>query len=318
MLSELTWWRLARIHGWTNGLSTELLNRVLVMDRRAKNTATATSETFHCEMSPEQIARYGDEVRRNSHSLLPIRLDPSVCDDVVAYCLSLKCQPFPRPTSGPEEIALDLNRPVAPVNFFWPAQGVHRHPVVAALMNDPVLVAIARDYLRCDPILETCQIWASPVFGDGPSSEITQLFHYDAGHPGFIKFFVYLTDVDSENGPHCVVPTSHRPDIVGWKLRFGPRRISDEQIERAYPGMTRELVGPKGIVIAEDTRAFHKGKQPRRGCRFVLELYFVNVVVGKEIPEPERLRREFMLVNPSSQSSVLLWHKPSSQRHEFP
>jgi Phytanoyl-CoA dioxygenase (PhyH) len=185
----------------------------------------------------------------------------------------------PQPTSGPREISLDLNQPIAPLNFFGPAQGVHRHPAVAALMNDPVLVAIARDYLRCDPILDMCQVWASLVFGDRPSKEATQRFHYDAAHPGFIKFFIYLTDVDSNNGPHCVVPASHRPDIAGWKLRRGGRFVSDEQIERAYPGMTRELVGPRGSVIAEDTRAFHKGKQPRRGCRFVLELYFVNVEV---------------------------------------
>jgi hypothetical protein len=98
--------------------------------------------------------------------------------------------------------------------------------------------------------LQTCQIWASLAFGDGPSSEVTQRFHYDTAHPHFIKFFVYLTDVDSDNGPHCVVPTSHRPDIAGWKLRFVTVRISDEQIERVYPGMTRELVGPKGTVIA--------------------------------------------------------------------
>jgi hypothetical protein len=290
MLSDLTWWRLARIHGWTNGLSTALLNRAIAIGRRAKNTATAASETFHCEMSAEQVAGYGDDVRRESHSLLPIRLDPSACDDVVRYCLSMKCEPFPRPASGPEAIAMDVNRPVAPVNFFVPERDLHRHPVVSALMNDPVLVAIARDYLRCEPILDTCRIWASPAFGDGPSVEITQGFHYDASHPGFIKFFVYLTDVDSDSGPHCVVPTSHRPDLAGWKLRFGPRRISDGQIERAYPGMTRELVGPRGTVIAEDTRAFHKGKPPRRGCRFVLELYFVNVVVGHGIPEPERQR----------------------------
>jgi hypothetical protein len=290
-LSDRTWRRLARLHGWTNGLSTELLNRWLAIGRRARNTATATSATFQCDVSPEQIAQVGGDVRRNSHSLLPIRLDPSVCDDIVAYCLALKCEPFPRPTCGPDEIAFDVNRPVAPLNFFGPAQGVHRHPVVAALMNDQVLVAIARDYLRCEPILATCQIWASPALGDGPSGEITQLFHYDAIHPGFIKFFVYLTDVDSASGPHCVVPTSHRPDLAGWKLRLGPRRISDERIERAYPGMARELVGPRGLVIAEDTRAFHKGKRPTRGCRFVLELYFVNVVVGEELLEPERLRR---------------------------
>jgi hypothetical protein len=143
MLSDRMWRGLTRMHRWTNGLSTELLNRVLVIGRRAKRTATAKSDTFRCEMSPQQIAQCADEVRRNSHALLPIRLDSSVCDDVVAYCLSLKCEPFPRPASGPEEIALDLNRPVAPMNFFGPAHGVHRHPAVAALMTDPVLVAIA-------------------------------------------------------------------------------------------------------------------------------------------------------------------------------
>lgn len=292
MLSELTWSRLARVDAWTNGLSTELLNRLILIGRRARNASPATSETFHYSASPERLGQYGDDVRRNSFALLPIRLDPSVCDDVVAHCLSLKCEPFPRPLSEAQQITLDLNRPVAPINFFELAQGIHRHPAVAALLNDPVLVAIARDYLGCEPILDTCRIWASPAFGDGPASDITQLFHYDASHPGFIKFFIYLTDVDSDSGPHCVVPASHRPDIAGWKLRLGPRRIGDEQIERAYPGMACELVGPKGTVIAEDTRAFHKGKQPKRGCRFVLELYFVNIVVGTEVPEPERLRRD--------------------------
>ena len=253
----------------------------------------AASDTFRCEMPPDQIAQLAGAVRRDSHSLLPIRLDPSVCDDVVAFCLSLKSEPFPRPTSGPQEIVLDLTGPVAPMNFFGLPQGIHRHPAVAALMSDPVLVAMARDYLGCEPILDTCLIWASPAFGDGPSSEVTQWFHYDTLNPRFIKFFVYLTDVDSDTGPHCVVPSTHRPDLAGWKLRLGPARISDEQIDTAYPGMTRELLGPRGTVIAEDTRAFHKGKQPRRGCRFVLELCFVNVAVGLEVPEPQRLRHEF-------------------------
>jgi len=293
ILSELAWSRLARVDAWTNGLSTALLNRLLLIGRHARNTVAATSETFHCTMSPAQIARHGDEVRRDSHSLLPIRLDPEMCDSVVAHCLSLKCEPFPRPASAAGDITLDLKRPVAPMNFFELAQGIHRHPAVAALMNDPVLVALARNYLGCEPILDTCRIWASPALaGARPTTEITQLFHYDASHPAFIKFFIYLTDVDSDTGPHCVVPATHRPGIAGWKLRLGPRRIGDDAIERAYPGAARELVGPKGMVIAEDTRAFHKGKQPRRGCRFLLELYFVNVVVGQEVPEPERLRRE--------------------------
>jgi hypothetical protein len=297
-LSDRTWCRFIRLHGWTNGYSTELLNRMLVIGRRAANTATAMSETFRCAMPPQQVAHLAEQVRRDSFSLLPVRLDPSTCEDLVAYCLSLKCEPFPRPASGPEEVPLDLARPVAPMNFFGLTQGIHRHPAVAALMNDPVLVAVARDYLGCEPILDSCLIWASPAFGDGPPTEVTQWFHHDTTHPRFIKFFVYLTDVGSDNGPHCVVPASHRHDIAGWRLRRGPARISDEQIERAYPDRTRELVGPRGTVIAEDTRAFHKGKQPKRGYRIVLELCFVNVVVGREVPEPERVRRELAVAAP--------------------
>src|SRR4029450_5514197 len=100
-LSDRTWWRFTRIHGWTNGYSTELLNRVLAIGTRARNTAFAVSDPFRCRMSPEQIAQLAGAVRRDSYSLLPVRLDPSVCDDVVAFCLSLTCEPFPRPTSGP-------------------------------------------------------------------------------------------------------------------------------------------------------------------------------------------------------------------------
>ena len=127
-ISDRMWWRFTRIHGWTNGYSTELLNRLLEIGNRAENTAMAVSDTFRCEMSPEQIAQLAGAVRRDSHSVLPIRLDPSVCDDVVAFCLSLKCEPFPHPTSGPQEIVLDLTRPVAPMNFFGLPQGIHRHP----------------------------------------------------------------------------------------------------------------------------------------------------------------------------------------------
>lgn len=184
------------------------------------------------------------------------------------------------------------------MNIFGLAQGLHRHPAVAALMNDPVLLAIARDYLGCEPILDTFQIWASPAFDRGPSSEAAQVFHYDMAHPKFVKFFVYLTAVTPSSGPHCVVPKTHRRDWVGWKLRFNSSRISDNDIETAYPALVKELTGRTGLVIAEDTRAFHKGKHPTEGCRFILEAYFVNAVIGEALPEPERVRRDLLAQAP--------------------
>jgi hypothetical protein len=180
------------------------------------------------------------------------------------------------------------------MNFFGLEQGIHNHLAVSKIMNDPVLFAIARDYLGCEPILDTFHVWASPVFGSLPSSDAGQLFHYDMAHPRFVKIFIYLTDVNSESGPHCVVPKSHRKDLAGWKLRINSNRISDTTIGKVYPNSYVELMGPKGTIIVEDTRAFHKGKPPIQGCRFILEAYFVNAVVGASIPYPEVMRHNFM------------------------
>jgi len=293
-LSDVLWGRLRRVHGWTNGWSTDLLNVWLNMGRTVSNRESARSEVFKTEVTSAQAREFADVVRDDSHAILPITLDSDTCGEIVRHCLTLPCKPYPRPTNSPAEIPFDIDHPVAPMNFFGLAQGVHLHPTVAALMNDPVLLAIARAYLGCEPILDTFHVWASPVFGKGPSSEAAQLFHYDMAHPKFVKFFVYLTDVTPASGPHCVVPTSHHRDWVGWKLRFNSNRISDSAIERAYPGLARELTGAKGTLIAEDTRAFHKGKQPTAGCRFILEAYFVNAVVGAALPEPERVRRDLL------------------------
>jgi hypothetical protein len=290
-LTDILWGRLRRVHGWTNGISTDVLNKLLVAGRRAANTVTATSTLLDSTADPAQARQYADQVRRDSQTTLPMRLDPATCDDIVRFCLSLKCEPYPRPAGSPEDIVLDLSHPVAPMNTFRTKHGIHRHPVIAALMNDPVLLAIARDYLRCEPILSSCLVWASPAFGERPSSEAAQLYHFDMAHPHFIKFFVYLTDVGRENGPHCVVRGTHGRDVAGWKHRFWGERIADQDIERSYPGRERELTGPKGTIIAEDTRAFHKGKHPTGGVRFVLELYFANAIVGRGLPEPERIRR---------------------------
>ena len=280
VFSEPAWGRLRQIHGWTNGLSTDLLNVLLRKHRPAPSMTPATSKTLDVQISPAESKRIAGQLRNTGNVVLPFKLDSSKCDELVSFCLSLPCEPYPKPASSPPEVFLDLENPVAPMNMFTTRQGLDRHPVIAALKGDPVLLAIASEYLGCEPIVISSLIWASPPFGDGPSSEAAQMFHFDMAHPHFMKFFVYLTDVDEANGPHCVVPGTHRRDLKGWKyrLKMGDR-IQDEDIERDYPKITQEVTGPKGTIFAEDTRAFHKGKHPRSGVRFVLEVYIANAIV---------------------------------------
>ncbi len=94
--------------------------------------------------------------------------------------------------------------------------------------------------------------------------------------------FVYLTDVDTDNGPHCFVRGSHRTK-PGRLLSDG--RKSDEQILATYsPEDVVEITGGRGTIIAADTRGFHKGKDLVRGERLILQFEFATSMFGAEYP----------------------------------
>ena len=66
----------------------------------------------------------------------------------------------------------------------------------------------------------------------GASSEAAQLFHFDMDRIRFLKVFIYLTDVGTENGPHVYVRGSHRSKPPAF---FRDRRFSDAEVKRAFP-----------------------------------------------------------------------------------
>jgi hypothetical protein len=94
----------------------------------------------------------------------------------------------------------------------------------------------------------------------------------------FIKFFVYLTDVDETHGPHVYVARSHirKPKAV---RRDG--RIPDDEIVRTYgPDAIVEITGERGTILAVDTRGFHKGKAPESGDRLLFQVEYANNLFG--------------------------------------
>ena len=83
-----------------------------------------------------------------------------------------------------------------------------------------------------------------------------QMFHQDRDRLSFLKFFIFLTDVTPETGPHVYLKGSHRK--IPWGLRKDGR-ISDESVRAA--GLWQnvvELFGPAGTVMAVDTIGLHK------------------------------------------------------------
>lgn len=158
-------------------------------------------------------------------------------------------------------------------------------PDVRDLLFDPSVRAVAEAALGCEPVQDMFAMWWSTArTGDTPEaehrarSEAAQLHHFDMDRLGFIKMFVYLTDVTPETGPHALVRGSHRQRPASlWR----DGRIGDAEVAAAYPAEDqRALCGPAGTILWVDTRVFHKGTPLLRGQRLLFQIEFSTDLWG--------------------------------------
>ena len=140
------------------------------------------------------------------------------------------------------------------------------------------MLEIAARYLGTVPKLVGVALWWSyPEQADsGSRNRAAQMFHFDLDDFKFIKFFFYLTHVDSTGGPHVIVRATHRDKrnlMRGDALRV--RRYSDEEVETTY-GKERvvSITGPAGTGFIEDTLCIHKGAPPLSRTRLVFQVQY--------------------------------------------
>jgi hypothetical protein len=139
--------------------------------------------------------------------------------------------------------------------------------------NDPKLLAIASAYLGCKPTISNMALWWS-IPDDGSAQE-AENYHRDCDDWKFVKFFIYLTDVDEGCGPHCFVRKSHRSTKLS-RLR----RLTDEEVTAHFPKTDQmRITGKAGDAFMEDTFGIHKGQPPLHGRRLLFALeYSINPV----------------------------------------
>jgi hypothetical protein len=159
--------------------------------------------------------------------------------------------------------------------------GSYRHalrasPVLQALASDPQLVALARKYLRAEPVLIGARMWWSFA---GPAAAEEQIkagqgFHYDLDGYRAVAFFFYLTDVGPLNGPHVYVRGSHTKKPLRYLVSLYKSR-SDSEIATYY-GLENQAVscGSAGFGFAEDIFGFHKGQHPESGDRLIVQVRY--------------------------------------------
>jgi hypothetical protein len=243
------------------------------------------------KIDSEDLSRIVTELDEKGYHVYRERLPESLCDRLLEFALTNRCIRRGSDGAPSVEVACFPRTKADAVRYDFPQQDVIDNPDVQKLMADPSIIAVSQRYLRCQPLVDVMTMWWHTSYSKVPDKDAAQFWHFDMDRIKWLKFFIYLTDVETTNGPHSFVEGSHRSGgIPTALLKKGYARLEDSEINANYSSdRVIEFAAPRGTVIAEDTRGLHKGKHVEHGDRLVLQLQFSNSLFGGNYP-PARMR----------------------------
>jgi hypothetical protein len=113
---------------------------------------------------------------------------------------------------------------------------------------------------------------------------VAQKFHRDSEDWKYLRFLIYLTDVDEGGGPHVYVKGSHKGSLP-FRMRF----YTVDEISRRYGHASfLKVFGGRGTAIAADTAGIHKGERPTANPRLLLT--FTYAILPNILSEYEPVR----------------------------
>ena len=135
--------------------------------------------------------------------------------------------------------------------------------------------SVAKGYLNSKKVSINCSLFISlPKKNMQENEKISaaQMFHFDSDFSKFLKLYMYLNDVNKNNGPHIYAERTHNKKIKKHELQKG---YSDKQIFKHYKSI-KTVVGKKGTIFFEDSFGLHKGETPIKNSRVILNIHYGN------------------------------------------
>lgn len=237
------------------------------------------------DLTASQLARIERQLETDGYFVFENCLSAKFCESVVRQSLAVECI-----ATGDEITAqhkknihlyYDRQNPVAPL-YSLTRNDTTDIGEVQQLMSDPSLIAVAQNYLKSKPIFTGIYMGWSASVKDRPDASAAQEFHWDMERIKWLRYFIYLTDVTTESGPHVFIRGTHRAGAIPMELlRRGYVRHDDKTIMQIYgKDAHREFIGLRGTIIAEDSRGLHKAKMPADGDRLLLAFELSNTTFG--------------------------------------
>jgi hypothetical protein len=143
---------------------------------------------------------------------------------------------------------------------------------IKTIAHDPKVVEIAKGYLGIEPIL-----YGTVIYRTSPDSRIKdsyrttkKRFHYDVSDFKSLLLFIYLTDVDTDCGPHVVIENTHQHKSLAQLINPS---LSYETANERYGNRIKIITGQRGTGFFEDITTYHQHSIGRK-MRLVLTIIY--------------------------------------------
>tara|TARA_B110000027_G_scaffold14605_1_gene14459 strand:- start:119 stop:1132 length:1014 start_codon:yes stop_codon:yes gene_type:complete len=206
-----------------------------------------------------------DSLKKNGFIENPLIISSTQVNEIVNF---LKLKPMHDPEQGLAGYFFYNDKPKNIKRGFYKCEDVVCAPNILNIANDQKLLSIAYNYFGAIPKIDYVGSWWS-----FPSNTpaLTQSFHRDVDTLNSLKFFVYLSDVDYESGPHVYIKGSHNSSYETSK----GKQHDDNELKKKFKNTDIiSFEGKSGYSFIADTFGFHKGLIPSRKNRLILQIIY--------------------------------------------
>ena len=276
-----------RSYCFTNGLISEILSKIisLKINKDKKKIQDTSSEYFTESLDYNKIQ---NTLKKNGYYVFDTKLNQNFLENVLEFTKKNECYFFD--DSGEEKFGTYNNiedKKNLSSKFRYDESKIFNVEVINKLIFDPCIIQICENYFESRACLSNIDLWWTPVrkrasIKNEIANKSAQFFHFDLDRIKWLKFFIYLTDVTLDDGPHEYIEGTNNVSRKEKKfLKEGYKRIKDEKIYNYYNSSSiKKILGKKGTIFVGDTSCFHRGSPPVKNDRLLLVIEYSNSMFG--------------------------------------
>lgn len=228
-----------------------------------------------------EIIKIVDNLKENGYFLINNFISEKTSQEIEDYVINQDLII----NSNDERSSKIYNKKFNPSNpegvvYLLPDNKLIENSLINQIIKSDLLRDVASKYFEAEAILDHAQISIVTDYKKIADKNSAQYYHFDLDKPKWLKFFIYLNNVNLDRGPHSFIPKTHKNSGIHVNIRSqGYSRIEDSEIRKYY---TEEIIFAhnKGTCIIEDTRGLHKGYNCKKGYRCLINIQYSNSFFG--------------------------------------